>query len=191
MRVAFVEFEHEPAFFGLVKAGTLHCLIEINFPAVKLRTVNAGELYLAADQEPAGSAHSGSVNHDRVHRNDCGDAELFGELACELHHDDGSDDDAVIVTAAFVPKLLEGNADIAVDAVGTVVGSKVEILRNCLHLVFENEKILVPGALDAVNVNAVVMEPLELVINGCGSYAACDEEDLLGLKFFDTEVAEI
>ena len=191
MRVALVKFQHEPAFFGLVKTGTLHCLIEIYFPAVELRTVNACELYLAADQEPACSAHSGSVDHDRVHRNDGGDAELFGELACELHHDDRSDDDAVIVTDAFIPKLLECNADIAVDAVGTVIGSKVEILRNGLHLVFENEKVLVPCTLDAVDFNAVVMKSLELVINGSRAYAACDEEDLFLFEFFNGKIDEI
>ena len=63
------------------------------------------------------SAHSGSVDHDGIHGNDSVDAELLGELAGKLHHDDGSYNNAVIVADSFIPELLEGNTDVAVNAV--------------------------------------------------------------------------
>ena len=77
------------------------------------------------------------------------------------------------------------------DAVRTVISGKVEILRDSLHLVFENEKVLIPCTLDAVNIDAVVMEPLELVIDGCGAYAAGNEEDPFLFEFFNGNVYEI
>ena len=158
---------------------------------VKLRAVNACELDFAADQESAGTAHACAVDHYRVHGNDCGNAELLCELASKLHHDDRSDNDAVVVADTLIPELLEGNADVAVDSVRSVVSCEIKVLSDCLHLVFENKELLGPCTLDAVDFDAVVVEPLELVIYGSCSDASCDEEDLLSLKFFNGKIAKI
>ena len=97
----------------------------------------------------------------------------------------------MVVADTLIPELLEGNADVAMDSVRSVVSCEIKVLSDCLHLVFENKELFGPRALDAVDLDAVIVEPLELVINGSCSYTACDEEDLLSLEFFDGKITEV
>ena len=97
----------------------------------------------------------------------------------------------MVVADTIIPEFLQSDADIAVDAVGAVICSKIKILTDCLHLIFKNEQFFCPCALNAVDCNTVVVKPLELVVAGSGSDAACDEKDLLGLEFFNREIDKI
>ena len=61
-----LKFLHLLALNLLECAHTLHHTVPVNFMTVKLRTVYAYELGLAAYAYTAGTAHTGTVNHDGV-----------------------------------------------------------------------------------------------------------------------------
>ena len=51
--------------------------------------------------------------------------------------------------------------------------------------IFKNYKILVSGTDDYIGCDSLLLEPLNLRINRCGSYTACDKDDLKLLKFLN------
>jgi hypothetical protein len=70
----------EPTGFFLFHENTpsLGELIEVNLVAVKVRAVNTGELHLPANGNPTGSAHAGSVYHNRIEAYECRDIVSLG-----------------------------------------------------------------------------------------------------------------
>ena len=85
----------------------------------------------------------------------------------------------MIIALALVIELLQSDADIAVDPVGAVIGCKVQVVADGSHLVLENQQVLGAGTLDAVDVCALGMQPLELVVDRSRADTACDEQDVL------------
>src|ERR1035437_4733347 len=66
-------------------------LIEVDLVPVELRSVDTDELGLATDTAPAGAAHTGAVNHDRVKADEGLNAVWLCGLGAELHHDTWAD----------------------------------------------------------------------------------------------------
>ena len=73
-----LEVLHLLALYILEGAHTLEHLIPIYLGAIKLRTVDADKLGLAADGETAGSAHTGTIHHDGVERYICREIVFLG-----------------------------------------------------------------------------------------------------------------
>ena len=130
------------------------------------------------------------VPSDGIHADDGLDAKLFGQQTYELHHDHGADRYDAVKTHAVVVKLLEGNRDIAIDAVGTVIRADMQV-GDSAHLIFEDDDVLCLGTLDAVDSHAVIVQPLQLTVDRSCSDTACDEADLHFLEFFDGKFSQI
>ena len=71
-------------------------LIPVHTVRIELRSIDTDELRLTAYCHAAGTAHTGSIDHDRVER--ClGWDSIFGGREChELHHDSRTDGDTFI-----------------------------------------------------------------------------------------------
>ena len=188
--VAFLGLQEETSLFRCIHTGTLHSLIEIYQVAVKFGAVYTGKLDLVADHETAGAAHAGAVDHDGVHTDDGLDTQLLGQKTYEFHHDHGADGDNAVEAHSVIIQLLEGNCDIAVDAVGAVICADMQI-GDSAHLILEDDDVLSLGTLDAVDCHAVIMEPLQLAVDRSSSYAACDEADFHFLEFFNGKFSQI
>ena len=63
---------------------------------IKLRTINANELRLSTHRDATCAAHTRTVNHDRIERGFGGDVVPLRSERHELHHDCGTDSDALI-----------------------------------------------------------------------------------------------
>ena len=123
----------------LVHRAADHGLVEVHLVAVELRAVYAGEFRLAAHAQAAAAAHTRAVDHDGVHGHHGGDVVLAGELADELHHDDGADGDDPVILGTRVDLLLQQVGDQGLFAVGAVIGADDEIGGGGFELILEDE----------------------------------------------------
>src|SRR5450759_1830220 len=136
---------------------TGHQQIEVDLVPVELRPVDADELGLAADADPAAATHPGAVNHDRVEADERLDAIRLRGLGAELHHDpwpDGVDE----VDAAGFAELLERLGDQALAATTAVIGGDDELVTDLPHLVLPEQEALVAGGHDADDLVAGLLE---------------------------------
>ena len=85
---------------------------------------------------------------------------------------------------AAVGQLFDDLGDHAVAAVAAVIGGDVKISRNGLHFIFQDDQVLGLGPDDDVHVHAVLMQPLDLGIDGSGAHAASDEQHLFIAQVF-------
>ena len=107
---------------------------------VELGTVNADELGLASYADTAGTAHTGSVNHDGIEADICGDFIFLGEQAAELHHD-GRTDGKYLVHLLALNHFLDTYSNNTLLAVRTVVGHDDNLVRALANLVLEDDKV--------------------------------------------------
>src|SRR5665647_1949622 len=124
---------------------------------VDLVPVDADELGLASDADPAAATHAGAVNHDRVEADERLDAIRLRGLGAELHHDawpDGLDE----VHAAGFAELLERLGDQALAATAAVIGGDDELVTDLPHLVLPEQEALVAGGHDADDLVAGFLE---------------------------------
>src|SRR5271157_970986 len=84
-----------------------HELVEVDLMAVELGAVDAGELRLTADGDPAGAAHARAVHHDGVQADDGLYMMWPGGFGRHLHHDGRADDDDAVDFDAAVDQFHE------------------------------------------------------------------------------------
>ena len=65
---------------------TLQHFIKVHLVSVKFRTINTYKLGLSANSDTAGTAHTGTVNHDCIQRHFCRNLILLGQQTNKLHH---------------------------------------------------------------------------------------------------------
>ena len=159
-----------------VDAVAAHELVIIDLVAVKIRAVDTGELHLAADRD---AAHTGSVDHDRVQRNDGLDAERLGRLGDKLHHRDRADGEDLVILNAGLEQLLQLDGHETVFAVGAVVGHEIQMVTGLLELVFENDDVLVTEANDHIGFDASLFKRLCGRIRDCTADTAADNAHAL------------
>ena len=153
---------------------------------IKLRSIYTGKLHLIADDQTAGTAHAGTIDHDRVHGNDGRDAEILCGEAGKLHHDDWSDGYALrVLLALFVDQLLQNVSYDTLLAVGAIICTYIDIGRYLTKILFHDQKVLISGAEDDIRLDAVLMQPLHLRINRCSTDTAGDEDERLLLQLLD------
>ena len=179
MCLALLFFEERTTFIGLVKILTFHSLIKINKMSVKLRSVHTCKLNFISDDQSAGSAHSGSVDHDRVHRYDRRNTEFLREKTYELHHDHRADRDThVIFIALIFHKVFDDLGYHTFSLIRSVIRGDIEITRNSLHFVFKNHEILGLRTDDDIGIYTVFMKPFDLGINRCGPETSAEVDDI-------------
>ena len=84
--------------------------------------------FIIANLKTAGSAHTCSINHDRVHADNCMDAEFLGKQTDKFHHDHRSDRNTDIVMLAFVcDKVFQSLCYHTGTAIGTVVCCNIKV----------------------------------------------------------------
>ena len=128
-------------FFRLKGCHAGEHLVEVYLMSVKLRSIHADELGLAANGYAACSAHAGAINHNGVERNICGDSIFFCQQTAELHHDCRPDsEDLVHLFALYY--LLYANSHYTLLAIRTIVSHDDDLIRMLTHLILENNEIL-------------------------------------------------
>ena len=145
--------------------------------AVKVRAVNADKLCLAANANAAAAAHSRSVNHNRVERNDSRNVVLFRRLASELHHYRRSNRDHQSGRNVALAKALKRNCRHALFARASVVGRDDDFVANGLHFVNKDKQIFCARAFDQNDLVARFLQSLNDRIKGRGSKAAANAND--------------
>ena len=146
---------------------------------VKVRTVYAGILGLAADGHTTSAAHSGSVHHDRVQRNDGLYLERLGRLTDKLHHGNRTDSNDNVILLALFQLLLQHIGHKALCAVGTVISAEIQVIAARTEFVFQNDNILVAETNDGIHFQTQAVQVLCLGICDGTSYAAADHADRL------------
>ncbi len=120
----------------------LEHLIPIHEGAVKLWTVDADELRLAANRQSAGSAHTRTIHHDGVQADFAGDVMLLGSEVRELHHDWRTNGEDLVYVWLLLDKLLDTNGYYAFLTVTAVVGHDDHLVRTLAHLILQDDQIL-------------------------------------------------
>ena len=167
-----------------VERGALDERVEINLMRVEVGAVNARKLCLAADDDTAAAAHTGTVDHDRIEGNDGFDAVGAGDLGEELHHDVRADSyDAVKLRLTLfdvsIDLLLEILGGEALFAVGAVVGAHDELVGSSLELVLQDDDVGASEACDKCDVDTFFVHFLCDGVCDSTADAAADDADLL------------
>ena len=96
--------------------------------SVKLRSVYTGKLNLITDLQTTCAAHTGSVNHDWVHADNCMDTKFLGKETDKFHHDHRSDRYTDIIMFAFVcNEILKSFCYHTGTAIGSVICCNIKI----------------------------------------------------------------
>ena len=93
-------------------------LVEIDLVGVEIGSIDTAELHLAAHVDPTSTAHSGSIDHDRVQAHHGLDPVGSRGLRAGLHHDGRTDGEDLVDVGVLFDGLLEARRHQSVDAVG-------------------------------------------------------------------------
>ena len=158
--------------FGKRILASLHSLIEINEMSVEFRSVYTCKLNLIANLKTACATHTCSVNHDRVHADNCMNAKLLGKKTDKFHHDHRSDRYTDIVMFAFVCyQILKSLGNHTCTAIGTVICSNIKI-GNFSQFFLKDNHILSFCTKNNICCDSMFMEPFYLWVNrGCTNTA--------------------
>ena len=159
-------------------AETAHHAVEINLVGIELRSIDADELSLSADDRAAAAAHARTIDHDRVERDNRLDAEGTRRLGAELHHDRRPDRDDAVGRRGRLAHLLQRNRHNALAAVGAVVRHHDHLVRNGLHLVLHDDEALVAVADDDRHLVAGLLEGLDNRVERRRAEAAAHADDM-------------
>ena len=159
--------------------------------SVEFRSVYAGKFDLIANLKTAGTAHTCSVNHDRVHADNCMNAKLLGKKTDKFHHDHRSDRYTDIIMFAFVCyQIFKSLGNHTGTSVRTVICCYIQI-GNGSKFFLKDYHILCLGTKDNICCDTVLMKPFNLRINRCGTNTTGNEYQFLLLEFFDIFVYEL
>ncbi len=157
-----------------VDALALHHEIEVDLVGVELGAVDADELAVAADRDPAAAAHPGAVDHDGVERHHGGDLVFLGHQRDELHHDGGADGDDEVRFPVLLDEGLERVGDDALAPEAAVIGGVDHLVRRLDHFGAEDDQTLVAAAEDGDDFVAGLFESAGDGQHGCDAGAAAD-----------------
>ena len=108
---------------------------------IEFGTIDTNEFCFAANGNTAGTAHTCSVDHNCVERNNGGYIILFCEFAHELHHNGGADGNAVVNLFAF-DDTFDTFGNKAFIAVRAVVGHNDYLVGHFTYLLFKDDEVL-------------------------------------------------
>ena len=84
---------------------------------------------------------------------------------------------------ALAYQLLQHSGTYALEAVASVVGTQIQV-ADLAHFLFHDQDVFGTGADDDIALYAMLMQPFCLRVYRSGTYAACNEDNLLLLYFF-------
>ena len=158
------------------RSHPLEHLVPIDEVAVELRSVNADKAGLAADGQPAGAAHPGTVHHDGIERNVVGNAVFLCQKRRELHHDRRSDCQ-YLVDVFPLYHFLDPHGDDSLLAVGSVIGHDNDLIRILLHVIHHDDKLLGPSGKDRDDLVACLLQCGEDGEDGCDADSSSGTDD--------------
>ena len=137
----FLEVLHFLSLLVAESAHTLEHLVPVNECSVKLGTVDADKLGLAADGETASAAHTGTVHHNGVERYLHGDVVLLSHEAAELHHDGRTDGEHLVHVAFLSDEALDACRYDTLIAVAAIVGHDDDLVAALTDFVLEDDEV--------------------------------------------------
>ncbi len=152
--------------------------VEVNLVGVELGAVDAGELHLALDVDPAAAAHPGAVDHDRVEADDGLDVVRHRHLGDGAHHHRRADRDDAVDALLAVDEALQHAGDEAALAVRAVVGRHEQRVRVLAHLLFPEDEVFRARAHDADDVVAGLLQRALDREDRRDAQAAADADDV-------------
>ena len=153
--------------------------------SVEFRSVYAGKFNFIANLETTCSTHTSSVNHDRVHADDCVDTKLLSKKTDKFHHDHRSDCNTDIIALSFVSnEIFQSLCYHTGTSIRSVICCNIKVGNSCKFF-FKNNHILCFGTKDYVCSNTMLVKPFYLRINRCCTNTSGYEYHFLFLKFFD------
>ena len=110
-------------------------LLVVGFPAhqeflpvdqvtVEIRSVDTCEFCLTVNREPADAAHTGAVDHDRVHADHGFNSERTGDIRNPLHLESAAIGDNSVGFDFLVPENIRDFRHMTLIALGTVAGDR-------------------------------------------------------------------
>ena len=161
-------------FLLFISRVSSHKLVEIYLVTVEIRAVNAGISDLAVYGNTASAAHSRTIDHDRVERNDGLYTVRLGGLTYEFHHRYRTYRNNFVKLSAAVDKLFQLIGNKAVVASAAVIGAEVKVCAYSCHLVLEDNYVLASEACDKVYFYAHLVQSLSLRISDSAANAAAN-----------------
>ena len=144
---------------------------------VEVRAVDAGELRLPVDDHATTAAHTGAVDHHRVHRDGRRHAVLFGQFADRAHHRERADGYHLVEFFAGVEFFLKFVGNEALVSVRAVVGRDDQLVGRRRHFVVENDEVDASKADDGGNFRAERLELFRLRVSDGRAETAADDRD--------------
>ena len=159
-------------FLVLVHLLTHYQVRKIYLVSIKLRSVYTCKLNLIANLKTACATHTCSVNHDRVHADNCMNAKLLGKKTDKFHHDHRSDRYTNVIMLALVcHKILKSLCYHTGTAIGTVICCNIKI-GNFSQFFLKDNHILSFCTKNNICCDSMFMEPFYLWVNrGCTNTA--------------------
>src|SRR5437899_4097999 len=155
-----------------IRGQPIHQKVEIDKVRIELGSVDAGEKGLAPNRNTAAAAHSGSVDHNWVERNNRMDAQRFGQSGHGAHHWHRADR-IHDVNVTLMKNVLRDIRYKTFSAITAVVGAN-DNLSQALQLGLENNPFLRPAADNTDHRAAEGMESLSDRMNNRGANTSPD-----------------
>ena len=159
---------------------------------VKFRTVYAGKFHFISYHNTTGSAHAGTVHHDRVHADNSRNVQFLCCQAAEFHHDHRTNRYAVIIYFSFFCyQVFDHFCYHSASSVRTVIGCNIEIACHFGKFLFQDNQIFCLCTDNNIRINAVLMQPFHLWIYWCSTYTTSYKKDLFLFYFFERLCAQV
>ena len=109
--------------------------------SVKLWSVYACEFHFVSNDQTAGTAHSCTINHDRVHADNCRDLQFLCKETDKFHHDHWTDCNTYIIFVSIIYKFFDHCCNHSGMSVGPIICTWVIVTRYSFHSIFKDQHI--------------------------------------------------
>ena len=152
--------------------------------SVKFRTVYACEFYFVTNDDTTGTAHTGTVYHDRVHGNDSRNIIFLSGQAAEFHHDHRSDSYTFCISFSFGDQIIDYFCYHTTSSVRSVICCNIQVACYSFHLFFQNDQVFGLCTNDNIGINTMFMQPFYLWVNRRSTNSTCYKQDFFLFQFF-------
>ena len=150
---------------------------------VKFRAVHADKFRFSINRNAAAAAHTGSVNHNSIQR----DNGMHSVRACccsaEFHHNRGPDRNCFLRRSAAFAEFFQRFGNKRFSSVAAVIGNNDELIRNFTHFFFKNDQLFRPAPDDNDNLITGALIGLRNRMQRRNADTAADTDNLT--DFFD------
>ena len=143
---------------------------------IELGSIDTDELRLSANGDTTCAAHTCTVHHDRVQRSLGRDIVLLGGECDELHHDSGTDRDALVHVLACGNRL-NALGDQSLRSHRTIICHNDHFVGGGRQFVVEDDQVFVTRSEDSDHAVAGALECLSNRQHRCSPYATAGTND--------------